>query len=256
MPKNYLLVTAFVLCLICLLNVTGCTTSKCVRTEKQWVERERCLAYATTKRGSTVCSLIEKYRQLENVCVEYEDGSTGSGLFGRRENVKSQAPTAKPSKVENALCNAAERGDLHEVTRLIDSGSDVNVKTDAGGTALHLASLYGHLEIVLTLLDRGADVNTKTNSGYTALHLASRYGYVEIVQTLLAKGSDVNAMGDGNDTALHLASQYGYVEIVQTLIANGADVNAKTNSGATALSMSQAKGKIEVSQQLIKAGAK
>ena len=89
--------------------------------------------------------------------------------------------------VNEDLIEAAKRGDLQEVSHLLDKGADVNAKNNEGASALFLAALKGHIEIVHALLDKGADVNAKSNKGGTALMVASLNGYGEIVQALLVR---------------------------------------------------------------------
>jgi hypothetical protein len=72
------------------------------------------------------------------------------------------------------LIQAATRGNLREVKRLVAKGADVNAKADHGYTALMVASRNGHSEVVKLLLAKGADVNARSSGGETALILASR----------------------------------------------------------------------------------
>ena len=46
--------------------------------------------------------------------------------------------------VNENLLEAAKRGDLDEVTSLVDKGADVNAKDNRGATALMFASDNGH----------------------------------------------------------------------------------------------------------------
>lgn len=68
--------------------------------------------------------------------------------------------------------NAAGKGDLSVLKRLIAKGAEVNAKGADGVTALILASQNGHKEAVQALLDKGAEVNAKRTDGGTALILA------------------------------------------------------------------------------------
>jgi ankyrin repeat protein len=54
------------------------------------------------------------------------------------------------------LIKASKEGRLEEVTRLLNSGADVNAKTTDGWTALRRAQTVGHLDIVVLLRARGA----------------------------------------------------------------------------------------------------
>ena len=44
---------------------------------------------------------------------------------------------------------------------MIDTGADVNSRTDAGFTPLGYAAQYGHTEIVSLLISKGADINSE-----------------------------------------------------------------------------------------------
>ena len=91
--------------------------------------------------------------------------------------------------VNDDFLEAAKRGDLPEVKRLIVDGADVNTKNNRGVTALMFASHGGYPEVVQELLAVGADVNAKNNYGSTALMVASTKGNREIVLQLLTKGA-------------------------------------------------------------------
>jgi len=155
--------------------------------------------------------------------------------------------------VNEDLSQAAMRGDVAAVQRLIGRGAKVNAKDKSGWTALMLACQGGKLEAVKALLDRGADVNAANSSGINALMIASENGYSEIVKVLLGKGAEVNAANRDDWTALSAASWGGYKEVVEALIAGGAEVNAKSSTdGATALtaaSLGQRRGRAGAARQ-------
>jgi ankyrin repeat protein len=87
-----------------------------------------------------------------------------------------------------ALIDAATRGDLKQIQRLLDGGADVNAKDRSGDTALMRASSKGHLEIVRLLLQKGADVNAKDRWGGTGLERASWGGAFGNRKITFAKG--------------------------------------------------------------------
>ena len=89
--------------------------------------------------------------------------------------------------------DAAARGDLAEVTRLLDGGVDVKAVTENGDTPLHYAALSGNAELVKLLLEKGADANAKESSGWTPLLAAAQNGQVDVCKLLLEKGAEVNA---------------------------------------------------------------
>ncbi len=121
------------------------------------------------------------------------------------------------------LIDASLKGNTKTVETLIAQGTDVNIRSPKGATALIMASLAGHKEIVKLLLDRGADVNAKNVRGESALYVAARRGHKEIVQLLLARGADVNAKDDTGLTPFAMASLSGHEDIAKLLLAHGAN---------------------------------
>jgi ankyrin repeat protein len=60
-----------------------------------------------------------------------------------------------------ALVDAAARGDVRRVRRLLDRGADIEARGSNGRTALTAAAYSGHREVVECLLDRGADIEAR-----------------------------------------------------------------------------------------------
>ena len=113
---------------------------------------------------------------------------------------------------------AVERGNFEEVQRLLDSGTDIEVKADCDYTVLIFAASSGRTKAVKFLLDRGAKVNARDSWDHTPLLLAAHNGHTEIVSILLSHGADVNAKDKDGDTALASASRENHKDIVKLLI--------------------------------------
>ncbi|MEM9410606.1 MAG: PQQ-binding-like beta-propeller repeat protein [Planctomycetota bacterium] len=93
--------------------------------------------------------------------------------------------------------SAARNGDLVVVGKALDTGIDVNSKTDYGATALFFACDRGQLEMVNYLLKRGADPNIKdTFYNATPVTWAQMKSHSDIIISLLKNG------GDGADAIL------------------------------------------------------
>ena len=97
--------------------------------------------------------------------------------------------TAFSQDRQNALYDAAYRGDADAVRSLLDKGADPNAKARKGHLPLLTAAGQGYFEIVKILLDSGADVNTKNNAGQTALMNAELNGHTKIVELLKKYGA-------------------------------------------------------------------
>ncbi len=165
--------------------------------------------------------------------------------------------SASAGDLEKKLFYAAYNGNVNEVTKLLDNGADINLRTGtAGVTPLMVATQNGHLSAAKVLIDKGANVNIKSGTrDITALYIASTQGNLEIVNELLNNGADVNAKCDDfGATALIAATVKGHSEIVKALIDKGADINIKTNKGWTALEAASYKGYTEIAEILANTG--
>ena len=160
---------------------------------------------------------------------------------------------------DDALLDAARRGELDAVRELIRVGADVDAARGDGMTALHLAAERGHAEVARALIDAGAAVDAETRIGrYSPLHLAARGGHGAVVAGLLEAGADPNAVTTNTGvTPLHLAA--GAVNnpaAVIALLEHGADPNARGRSaGQTPLLFAAAANRAAAVAALIEAGA-
>lgn len=117
------------------------------------------------------------------------------------------------------LAEAASRGDLREVVRLLDQeGVDVNGFSNCR-TALINAADHGHPQIVATLIGRGADVNAQDEKDHwTALMMAARGGRADIVKVLLNAGARVDITNISGDSALTYAVKSGDSGVLRQLL--------------------------------------
>ncbi len=202
-------------------------------------------------------------RELERLNIEYDPesfvnqaarGNTGAVyLFltaGMNPNVRGKhGPRPRP-----ALPIAANKGHIDTVKLLLESGADVNIKSQSGDTALILATDKGYIEIIRILLEHGANPNARGNYDRTALMKAGYRGWTDIARLLLENGADVDARCEAG-TALADAANHGHIDIVRLLLDKGADINARDNNGCTPLMKASEDGHIEVVAELLDRGA-
>lgn len=115
------------------------------------------------------------------------------------------------------LHEAAVKGDLNEVERLIAEGAKVNAKDKDGNTPLHSAVINGHATVTALLIAKGAKVKEKNKTGYTPLHAAAYHGEKAAAELLIAKGAKVNVKDKYGRTPLTLAESKGHMNIVELL---------------------------------------
>lgn len=94
---------------------------------------------------------------------------------------------------EKLLWQAASRGDLSAVHRLVPTSDIDQTDDDNGFTALHYASLFGHSQVVRALLEAGAHVNARDQQGWTPLMWASAVGHDRVVDCLIQHGGSTQA---------------------------------------------------------------
>jgi ankyrin repeat protein len=149
--------------------------------------------------------------------------------------------------VDEFIRNAAQ-GNLVEVKAAIASGAKLNSFNSNGCTALHYAAYYGQLPAVQMLLDSGANVDLRSEEsgalgrGASALWIAAGSDYVrdhgEIIRALIAAGADVDAQDLDGQTPLMRAVDKGfsgYPGAIAALIEAGASLDIVDIKGRTAV---------------------
>lgn len=165
--------------------------------------------------------------------------------------VESQQPEGK-----SPIIDAAVRGDVDAVRRMLSSGANPNQKNSLGQTPLLYASYFGHAEVVKLLLEAGAAVNARVGNGPNPLILSSNKGHLEVVKLLIFAGANVEVVQEDGGTALIEATQKpGNIEIVKLLVQKGANVNAIKKDGATPLVLAATTGDTAVMKVLLDHGA-
>lgn len=176
------------------------------------------------------------------------------------------------------LWDAAYRGDLAAVQRLVAAGADINAKNERGVTPLWMATgatpifdpvranpadldthvkLLARQTVVLRyLLDHGADPNLVATNGASPLMQAVRNANTESVRTLIVHSANVNAKDLHGGTALLDAVGYGFPDIVTILLEHGAQTNGILDvNGFTPLMLAIQQAHFGIAETLIRHGA-
>ena len=159
------------------------------------------------------------------------------------------------------LVEAAERGDVETVRRLIAAGGDVNWQDAKQDSAFLVAGARGHAEIVRITVAAGANLKSTNRYGGTALIPACHYGHVETVCELLKTAIDVDHVNRLGWTALLETAILGdggarHVEIAKLLLARGANPNLADREGVTPLAHARRRGYSELAKVIAAAGGR
>ncbi|MGE0634746.1 MAG: ankyrin repeat domain-containing protein, partial [Pseudobdellovibrionaceae bacterium] len=160
------------------------------------------------------------------------------------------------SKAElSALHLACRQGHSELVKLLIESKADLNVRDKNKGTPLHEACFRGHLQEAELLIAAGADINATSKYLHTPLHDACENGHSEVVKLLIKAKANIDCLTKYGNSPLHIASDDGNSDIVEQLLAAGALTDGKNNKGHSSLHNACIKGHLQAANLLIKAGA-
>lgn len=165
------------------------------------------------------------------------------------------------SPIDRELIEAAERGDVAAVKRLVGKGASVNAQDEKRDSAFLIAGARGRTEVLKVLLAANPDFKVTNRYGGTALIPACHYGHVDTVRLLLGTKIDVNHVNNLGWTALLEAVILGdggaaHTEIVRLLVAHGAAVNLADREGVTPLGHARKRNYRGMVAILEKAGAR
>lgn len=125
------------------------------------------------------------------------------------------------------LAIAVMRNNIEICEKLLELGSDINVRNPKGQTPLHLAAGWGKPEMVEYLLKKGADINARDYISWTPIMWASIRGKFNNVEILLSYGANPNSIDLDKNTPLILASYRNQKNVMLTLLKHGASRDLK-----------------------------
>lgn len=218
---------------------------------------------------------LKKWGQREK---EYSNKRKKADLAAKKCSKKSDYKVHFVPSV--MLLEAAARGDIEEVRRLLMLQVSPDSTNEDGLTALHQCCIDDSEEMMKLLIEFGANVNAKDSEQWTPLHAASTCGHLQLVKYLIAKGADLLAVNaDGNMpydicedemTLDYIESEMAKRGITQEMIdvtraeterrmlaelkaivESGEDIETRDHQGATPLHVASANGYISVVEFLL-----
>lgn len=146
------------------------------------------------------------------------------------------APTREELAVYAGLHEAAAKGDVAEIERLISAGERPNIQDSKSRTPLIVAAFMKQHAAARALLKAGANPNALEIDRYDIVTIAAVADDREMLKLALDGGASARTVTSRYDgTALIAAAHLGHVDVVKMLIAAKAPLNHVNNLGWTAL---------------------
>ena len=163
-------------------------------------------------------------------------GAVLLSLAGTLSTSAQTAPSERELRIYAGLHDAAARGDVAEIERLIAEGEKPNIQDANSRTPLHVAAFLRKHAAAQALIRLGANPNALDAQRYDIITIAGVNNDLEMLKIALDGGGNARAITSPyNGTALIAAAHLGHVEIVRALIAARAPLNHVNNLGWTAL---------------------
>jgi len=158
-----------------------------------------------------------------------------------------------------ALIDAARKGDLAAVERLLEAGANPSAREkDTLRPALSVAAVAGHPGLVKALAAKAASPNEADKFGYPPLVWAvwsQRPSAPEVIRTLMGLGADPDLAGSDGKAAPWVAAELESPEKLEALLSGGLSVNWRNRHQETLLAIASAQGRVKAVQLLLERGA-
>jgi len=143
--------------------------------------------------------------------------------------------SSQNSEGSRAMLEAAARGDVDTLKRLIAAGLSLETANAVGETPLLLAVKNNRLSAAVLLVDMGGNINAQAANKDSPWLLAGALGRTEMLRHMLPKGPDFSLRNRFGGNALIPACERAHVETVKLLLTTNIDVNHVNNLGWTCL---------------------
>ena len=147
----------------------------------------------------------------------------------------SHMASSQNTDSSRAMLEAAARGDLETLKRLIATGISLEAANAAGETPLHLAVKHNQLAAAVLLIEGGGNINAQAANKDSPWLLAGALGRTEMLRHMIPKGLDFSLRNRFGGNALIPACERAHVETVKLLLTTKMDVNHVNNLGWTCL---------------------
>lgn len=172
-----------------------------------------------------------------------------------------ECPVKTTSKTEFRPLHIAARLGLSKVLQtLINSGCDLNSRTDAGDTAMMVCAKYKHEECLRVLAKAGADFGLVNADGKSLSSIAGTnrwsLGFQQAVLDAIKAGKIPQSSNMSIFSPLIFVAQIGDIEALGALMGlGGMNLDHQDENGLSAIMVTALKGHVEAFRMLVYAGA-
>ncbi|KDO55639.1 hypothetical protein CISIN_1g004504mg [Citrus sinensis] len=187
-------------------------------------------------------------------------GCTGAVAVLLSCGADAQCPIRTQKTEFHPIHLAARLGYSTIVQSLIDSGCDLNTKTESGETALMISAKYKQEECVKVLAKAGADFGLVSVSGQSASSIAGSnwwsVGFQRAVLDIIRSGNIPKSSNVAVFSPLMFVAQAGDIAALKALIGREElNLDYQDDNGFSAVMVAASKGHVEVFRELVYAGA-
>lgn len=201
-------------------------------------------------------NLLPVTANLTSISANWRYTPLHDAVEKRRYNItrillESKANVNADSVNGPALSIAARQGNIEMITLLLEYGADI----DGAGSKkppLIEAVTAEKQDAALRLIELRANLNVFSESGDNAIHIAAKNDLNKVTKNLIKKGL-VNQMNKVGRTPLHLVH---HADTAHVLLKAGALVNAVTYKGETPLHYASYSGNYDLAELLVQNGAR
>lgn len=188
-------------------------------------------------------------------------GNTGAVEVLLKSGADVEGPVKTAKKTEFRPIHMAARLGLPTVLQcLINSGCDLNSKTDSGDTALMICTKYKREDCLRVLAMAGADFGLMNAVGQSASSIAGSnrwsFAFQEAVLDVIRAMKIPRSSNMSVFSPLMFAAQAGDIRALEIIIRwGGFNLDYQDESGFSAVMITALKGHVEAFRQLVYAGA-
>jgi hypothetical protein len=117
-----------------------------------------------------------------------------------------------------AMFEAAEKGDVGAINRLLIAGVTVDLRDEMRRTPLLVTVEHGRFEAFKVFIGEGADINAQASNQDTPWLLAGALGRTDMLRLMIPRKPDLSIRNRFGGNALIPACERGHVETVRLLL--------------------------------------